>query len=44
MVTDGNYTFHGEHFVMFRTIESVWYIPETKKTFYVIYNKKSQLK
>ena len=33
MVTDGNHTY-GEHWVMYRTVKSICYTPETKVTLY----------
>lgn len=37
MVTDGNQTYHGDHFVMYINIESLLYTPETRKILYVNY-------
>ena len=35
MVTDGNYTHCGEHWVMYRIVESLYCTPETNTTLYV---------
>lgn len=35
MVTDGDYTYHGKHWVMHKTVESIHYAHETNITFYV---------
>ena len=35
MLTDGNYTYCGEHYVMYRTIKSPCGRPETNVTLYV---------
>ena len=37
MVTDGDYIYHGEHWVMSGTIESICCTPETNIRLYVIY-------
>ena len=35
MVTDGDYACHGEHWVVYRTVEWLCCIPETNTTLYV---------
>lgn len=32
MVTDGSYTYRGEHSVTYRVVESLWCVPETDAT------------
>ena len=48
-MTDGDSTYHGERWIMYRTVESICYTPETNITFNVNYtsilkkwNKKNQ--
>ena len=40
MVTDSDYTYHGEHWVIHRIAESICYVPETNITFDVNYTSK----
>ena len=37
MTTDGDYTYGGEHSIMYRIVESLCCIPETTVTLYVNY-------
>lgn len=36
MVTDSGYTCHGEHWEMYRIVESLFYMPETNIMLYVV--------
>ena len=41
MVTDGNYIYHGDHFEMYRNIESLCCIPGTDIVLHIKYNLKA---
>ena len=41
MVTDGNYTYYGEHFIMYVNVESLYYTPETNV---ILHNNYSSIK
>ena len=44
MVTNGDYTFDVEHWVMYRIVESVWCLPETDIKLYVNYTSTTTTK
>ena len=39
-MADGNQTYHSDHFVMYRNIESLCYTPGTNSVLYVSYTSK----
>ena len=42
MVTDGDYTYHDEHWVMCRIVEWICYTPETNIRLYINYTLVNQ--
>lgn len=44
MVTDGDYIYHGKHWVIYKIVEYIYCIPESNKTLYVNYTSITECK
>lgn len=44
MVTDGDYTDHGEHWVIYRTLKSLYWMPENNIVCQLCFKKKKKRK